>query len=133
RTSFEPHRGEARPEQHLDTKPTPRTGRQALTERARPDLETLRTTRRVHLDHQSGTYRRGLSPGASMTTRRLLADMTESRDRADMIDPVLNADPIENIDPNEPIEPTDIGSSLPHSTSGSGISAVDAGLSLSQP
>jgi hypothetical protein len=33
--------------------------------------------------------------------------MTESRDRADMIDPALIAEAIENIDPNEPIEPTD--------------------------
>src|SRR3954471_11659830 len=40
-----PRRGPA--ETPLDTKPTPRTGRQALIERARPDLETLRTTRRI--------------------------------------------------------------------------------------
>ena len=60
RSSFEPRHGEPGRDA-LRSVANRQHRRQALSERARPRPQTLRTSRRAHWDHQSGTYGRGPS------------------------------------------------------------------------
>jgi hypothetical protein len=89
----------------------------------------VRLTERAFSEHG---HARTTAGARFMTPRLLMADMTESRDRADKIDPVLVAEPIASIDPKEPIDQRTESSQPNRSTARNPFDAIERNESSDQ-